>query len=112
MAFVAGIQGEEGGYSFSLEAPLWVLESTGYANIMMTRVHIITAAVFRALRLSGSVAVLSVCYPMWTSLRPTETAIVIPILPMKILRFTEDTKVHWFAQVAQLESGRKEPIPT
>lgn len=26
---VAGIQGEEEGYSFSLEAPLWVLESTG-----------------------------------------------------------------------------------
>ena len=29
MALVAGIQGEEEGYGFSLEAPLWVLESTG-----------------------------------------------------------------------------------
>lgn len=112
MAFVAGIQGEEGGYSFSLEAPLWVLESTGYANIMISMVHIITAASFGALSLSGSVVVLSIYYHMWTSLKPTETAIVIPILPVKILRLVEDTKVHWFAQVAQLVSGRKEPIPT
>lgn len=82
------------------------------ANIIITMVHIITAAVFGALSISGSAVVLSIYYPIWTSLKPMETAIVIPILPVKILRFTEDTEIRSLAQVPQLVSGRKEPIPT
>ena len=102
MALVAGIQGEEEGYSFSLEAPLWVLESTGYQHhhYYGPPHHGCHFWSSQYIRLSGSTFHISSymnfpqthgdchCHPHFAS---------------------EDTEIH---SLAQDVSGRKEPIPT
>lgn len=84
---VAGNGGEEEGYSFSLEAPLWVLESTGCQHHHYYGPHHHSCR-FGALSISGSAVVLSIYYPIWTSLKTHGDCHCHPHFA------SEDTEVH------------------